>query len=113
MSGKRQHTLPTAVGYARTGTYHRTGREHLGVAGNHPVGNVAVLTIAKRSELTAVTLPKGIESIGSFAFDCYKLKDIYYAGSQADWAEVNKDYNWIYGTSAYTIHCSDGDLVKE
>ena len=64
-------------------------------------------------ELTAVTLPKGIESIGSFAFDCYKLKDIYYAGSQADWAEVNKDYNWDYGTSAYTIHCSDGDLVKE
>ena len=35
--------------------------------------------------LTSVTLPKSLEKIGSYAFRYTRLKEVYYAGSKAEW----------------------------
>ena len=45
--------------------------------------------------LTSVTIPGSVTSIGSSAFSgCASLKDVYYAGTQAQWDEVQiGDYN--------------------
>ncbi len=39
--------------------------------------------------LTSVTIGSGVTSIGSWAFDdCYDLTDVYYRGSEAQWAAI-------------------------
>lgn len=40
--------------------------------------------------LTSVTIPAGVTSIGYFVFsDCDALTDIYFAGSEAEWAAID------------------------
>lgn len=40
--------------------------------------------------LSAVTLPKTLQVIGSYAFDdCFGLTDVYYEGDVTDWSSVN------------------------
>ena len=39
--------------------------------------------------LTSITIPRGVTSIGEGTFDsCISLTDVYYGGSEADWAKV-------------------------
>ncbi len=41
------------------------------------------------SSLTSVTIPRSVASISDFAFDdCNGLKDVYYAGNQAQWNKI-------------------------
>ena len=41
------------------------------------------------SSLTSVTIPRTVASISDFAFDdCSGLKDVYYAGNQAQWNKI-------------------------
>ena len=41
------------------------------------------------SSLESITIPYGVTFIGYYAFtDCTALKDIYYAGSESDWNEI-------------------------
>jgi hypothetical protein len=40
-------------------------------------------------ELTSVTIPNGVTSIGKNAFDsCQNLEDVYYSGSEAEWKNI-------------------------
>ena len=41
------------------------------------------------SSLTSVTIPTSVTEIGEYAFyGCYNLKDVYYAGSEAQWNAI-------------------------
>ena len=41
------------------------------------------------SQLTSATIPVGVTTIGDSAFyDCEKLADVYYSGTEADWAKI-------------------------
>lgn len=63
--------------------------------------------------LTTITIGVNVESIGYSCFvDCYSLKDIYYAGTKAQWEAIKKEYRWDSNTGNYTIHCTDGDIAK-
>ena len=46
------------------------------------------------SGLTSVTIPGSVTTIGEWAFLwCDSLTDVYYLGSEADWSEINIDWN--------------------
>ena len=65
-------------------------------------------------ELTSVTIPDGVTSIGEYAFDgCSGLKEIHYNGTKAQWNAISKDYCWNFCTGYYTIYCTDGNLTKD
>lgn len=65
------------------------------------------------SGLTEITLPAGLRSIGNYAFDdCRALTDIHYGGTMAQWEAIEKGIDWDRGTDRYTVHCTDGDIVK-
>ncbi len=64
--------------------------------------------------LKEVTLPKSLETIASYGFNrCWALKNVYYAGSEADWANMyiysyndtvksaTKTYNYVTGVQAF------------
>ena len=65
------------------------------------------------SQLTSVTIPTCVHSIGSFAFyHCSSLETIEYQGTIAEWHEIAKGIAWDSHTGNYTIHCTDGNIQK-
>lgn len=64
--------------------------------------------------LVKISIPKTITTLSSSVFkDCTSLKDIFYAGTMAEWEALTKETDWNTNTGAYTIHCTDGDIAKE
>lgn len=88
------------------------------------------------SELTSITIPNSVTKIDKIAFaDCRRLANIVitnnaisigdsafygcssltsitFAGTKAQWEAIKKDGFWDNDTGNYTIHCTDGDIVK-
>lgn len=77
-----------------------------------------VQTIADRAfsnciRLASVNLPKSVTSVGQSAFaDCAFLKDIHYAGTQAEWGAVTLGTEWDGNMDSCVVHCTDGDITK-
>ena len=56
--------------------------------------------------LTSFIVPNGVTSIGSHAFtECYNLKTIYFNGTKDQWKQVKKAGNWKSGTNSVKIIC--------
>ena len=63
--------------------------------------------------LTSVTLPASIKTIKNYTFClCDNLKDIYFEGTIAQWNSISFGSYWDAFAESYTVHCSDGDIVK-
>ncbi|MCH5163420.1 MAG: leucine-rich repeat domain-containing protein [Clostridiales bacterium] len=70
------------------------------------------------SNLSKITIPVSVSRFRSIVFtSCINLKDIYYEGTIKQWNLIDKDtgtmYPWDYDTGEYTIHCTDGDILKD
>jgi len=53
------------------------------------VTSIRQWTFFNCSGLTSVTIPESVTSIGQFAFNsCAELRDVYYSGSQEQWAQI-------------------------
>lgn len=63
-------------------------------------------------KIEVVTIPVSVTYIGEQAFAESSITDIYYKGTKTQWEAVTKEYLWDDGTGNYTVHCSDGDIVK-
>lgn len=73
--------------------------------------------------LKSITIPISVTKIlhGAFWND-YNLTDIFYEGTIEQWHTINKeigtytntneDASWDAYTGDYTVHCSDGDFIK-
>ncbi len=65
------------------------------------------------SNLQSVYIGNSVTSIQMGAFEyCSLLTDIYFDGTIEEWNSIEKGQEWDIGISAYTIHCSDGDITK-
>ena len=62
--------------------------------------------------LVKITIPKGIERIGTSVFKgCDKLETIVFTGSKKEWNAIEKPNKWFKDVPATEVTCSDG-LVK-
>ncbi len=67
----------------------------------------------KCSSLTEITIPSSVITIESSSFEgCSTLQSITYKGTKAQWGSIEKKESWDANTGDYTIHCTDGDIVK-
>ncbi len=65
------------------------------------------------NKLTSITIPNEIICIDDYAFFlCPTLTNITYQGTKSEWNAVFKGLNWNTGTGNYTVHCTDGDIIK-
>lgn len=65
------------------------------------------------SKLESITIPESIDEISTEAFsDCFRLTDINYMGTKKKWLSITKE-DWDYNTNYYTVHCIDGDIIKD
>ena len=63
--------------------------------------------------LVGIVIPYGVISIGDGVFSgCTSLTSITFKGTMAQWGAVAKASGWDTDTGPYTIHCTDGDIVK-
>ena len=63
--------------------------------------------------IKTITIGANVTGIPARAFEgCSGLTDIYYQGTKAQWNAIDKGANWNLNTGSYTIHCTDGDIVK-
>ncbi len=63
--------------------------------------------------LANLTLGTSVTYMGSYVFrGCYALKDIQYDGSKEQWYAASEHASLSVDTGSYTVHCTDGDIVK-
>lgn len=98
--------------------------------------NIGRSTFSSCSSLTNVTLSNGLTGIGNRAFYwctnltnisisdsvstidrdafayCSSLTNITFDGTQAQWNAIAKEDGWDTGLTSYTVHCTDGDMIK-
>ena len=71
----------------------------------------------KCSGLKEITIPSTISSMDTLAFaDCDYLFDIYYDGTSYEWVRMisgARAWLWDAGTPNYTVHFSDGTMLKK
>ena len=64
--------------------------------------------------LTSIIMPNSVMSIGEEAFfECSSLTDISFKGTKEQWEAIEKGRSWDKDTGDYTIHCTDGDIIKQ
>ena len=60
-------------------------------------------------ELSIVTIPNTLQSIGSEVFkNCYKLDKLIYEGKMEDFDQIYKDKNWLIHSYIEKVICTDG-----
>ena len=65
------------------------------------------------TNLRKITLSNNMQSLGGSCFqNCTSIRDIYFDGSMNEWNSlVAKTTSWNrYSSTAYVVHCSDGDI---
>ncbi len=80
-----------------------------------PDAVTSIYSVAFRycDSLLTISIPDSINEIGSQAFvACYKLKEINYSGTKADWNIIIKQPDWNSNTGSYLINCTDGTIKK-
>ena len=75
---------------------------------------IAANAFASCKNLTSITISASVKNMGEKIFDgCTKFTTINYDGTMEDWKSVSKHGKWDDKLKTYTIHCTDGDIVKE
>ena len=63
--------------------------------------------------LLSLTIPDSVTSIGNGAFwRCSGLTTINFQGTMAQWQAIEKGSNWDYLTGEYAVICTDGTISK-
>lgn len=111
-SGLTSITIPDSIAYIGDFAFYRcSGLTSITIP--EGVTGICYRTFDSCSNLKRITIPKTITNIESWVFDeCSNLVDIRYNSTIEDWNAISKDSGWDYGTSSYTIHCTDGDISK-
>ena len=75
------------------------------------IGNYAFLGC---KSLTSITIPESVTEIGYEAFSgCAALTKVNYNGTKASWSLVEKNPDWMVGSSIKSIYCWDVMITME
>ena len=73
--------------------------------------NIVSATIS--STVTYNDVSYNVTNIGDSAFkSCGNLTSITFNGTKEQWDSITKGTDWDKDTGDYTVHCTDGDIVK-
>lgn len=95
--------IPNSV--VSLGEYAFTGCTNLAFADiGNGVQQIGKDTFIRCTNLEKVIIGSSVSSIGTTAFSqCSSLSDIFYRGSEEDWAEITKGSSWDRNSGSYTV----------
>jgi hypothetical protein len=76
------------------------------------------------TQIKTLRIPADVKSLPArLVYKNPSLTDVYYAGTKAEWAQIEQNSHqgydmlfpfspWYEGTGDFTVHCSDGDISK-
>ncbi|MDD6483565.1 MAG: leucine-rich repeat domain-containing protein [Clostridiales bacterium] len=98
----KQYTIPNSVTSIGNSAFYGCSLTNVTIPDSvTSIGNGAFIDC---HSLTSVTIPDSVTSIGNWAFSwCSSLTDVYYGGSEEQWAKIHKGINNTGLTNA-TIH---------
>ena len=74
-------------------------------------GVEAILGLEYLTNLTSISLPKTLKTIGDYGLaKNTALTDVYYRGTKAEWYKISLGNNYKQICPFEVIHCADGDL---
>ena len=77
------------------------------------VTSIGASAFYRCSKLTYIRISAGLTSIADNAFAwCRNLTEIEFGGTMAQWEAIAKADQWDLNDTAYTVHCTDGDIKK-
>ncbi len=77
------------------------------------VTSIGASAFYRCAKLTYIRISAGLTSIADNAFAwCRNLTEIEFGGTMAEWEAIAKADQWDLNDTAYTVHCTDGDIVK-
>ncbi len=77
------------------------------------VTSIGASAFYRCSKLTYIRISAGLTSIADNAFAwCRNLTEIEFGGTMAEWEAIAKADQWDLNDTAYTVHCTDGDIKK-
>ena len=75
------------------------------------VEDIGTMAFAGCDKLKKVTITSSVKYVGGSAFaGCVALEEIRYRGTVERWNDTQKDSGWSDGMSVTTVHCADGDV---
>ena len=89
-------TIPSGITTIETGTFSYCYKSLTSVEIPDGVETIAHSAFEHCESLNSVIIPASVTNIGLGAFSgCENLRDVYYAGTQAGWEEIDKASYWI------------------
>ena len=77
-----------------------------------PVTSIADRGFQQEEEITGVTIPTSIKTIGSYAFaGCTSLATIRFEGTVAEWKAIKKGRHWNQDVPATEVICYNGTVT--
>ena len=77
------------------------------------VTSIGASAFYRCAKLTYIRISAGLTSIADNAFAwCRNLTEIEFGGTMAEWEAIAKADQWDLNDTAYTVHCTDGDIKK-
>jgi hypothetical protein len=77
-----------------------------------PVTKIRSGAFAELPLLERVTIPTPIKSIGVGAFyGSPALVEVIYEGTTEEWVAIEKEEGWDAGATAFTVRCTNGDII--
>ena len=111
-SGLTSVTIPASMTYIGESAFNGcSGLTSITIPAS--VTSIGYYAFATCSGLTSVTIPDSVTYIGESAFGgCSGLTVLNYRGTQKQWNDIEKIYEWDEATGNYVIRCLDGDVIK-
>jgi len=104
-------SLPVSVHEIGEDAFSNTGLTNIVLTDNLKMINEWILNGCEN--LKSITITRSVTDIcaDSLSF-CSQLEHIYYKGTKTDWNAITKVNGWDLQTKDYTVHCSDGNIIK-
>jgi len=72
------------------------------------------VAFAYNDYIQTINIPSSVKSLGPGVFaDSNNLKTINYDGTVIRWFAIQKDSEWDFNSSDFTIYCTDGQISKD
>ena len=103
--------IPDSITKISSGTFSNSNLTSIVIPNS--VTNIEEYAFSHSHNLTNIVIPDSVTNISDgILWYCSSLVNIDFKGTKEQWNAISKGSDWDGYTGNYTVHCTDGDIVK-